>query len=161
MGIVARTLSLPVLTYFGDRSYSIYLWQGPLIGFAAILFATPGAIALAALASIIVAVATYARIEWIFSFATSWGRAAPRRSISFAAAFLAAALVCIAIHYLVPITVARLQAAAPLRATFLDDKRQRQRGTLGIKPCGSMVRLTRRRSFSSETRMPEPYHRFL
>jgi peptidoglycan/LPS O-acetylase OafA/YrhL len=135
-GVVARLLASPMPTYFGDRSYSIYLWQGPLISFAAILFATPRAIALAALSAILVAVATYSTIEVMFRYPNREANGvAPRHSVKFAAAFAAATLVCTSVYYLVPITVARLQAPAPLRATFLDAKCDRQSGSIGIKPC--------------------------
>jgi peptidoglycan/LPS O-acetylase OafA/YrhL len=132
-GVVCRALSRPWLTYFGDRSYSIYLWQGPLIGFAAILFATPLSIALAAAGSIAVAIVSYRIVEPMFRNQKRRFDLAIR--VPFGAAWLGAILVCLALYFIVPATVGRLEAAAPLRATFLDTNCARQRGTLGIAPC--------------------------
>ncbi len=134
-GMVGRALSWPLLTYFGDRSYSIYLWQGPLIGFAAILFATPLAIVLAATVSILVSIFSYRKVETMFRDPGRGLASARAAKMSFSSAWLGAILACIAFYLAVPMIIGRLEAPAPLRATFLDQKCERQRGTLGLAPC--------------------------
>jgi SGNH domain (fused to AT3 domains) len=126
-GIVGRALSWRPFTYFGDRSYSIYLWQGPLIVLAAILFATPLAIGLAAILSILISMVSYKAIEPMFRHS--------KRFLPFSLAWIGAGLACVAFHLVVPVTVGRIEASNALRATFLDEKCDRQRGSPGIAPC--------------------------
>jgi peptidoglycan/LPS O-acetylase OafA/YrhL len=61
---ISPLLSNPAMTMIGDLSYSIYLWHWPCIVFARLLFPeVPGTAALAALFSLIPAVASYRYVE--------------------------------------------------------------------------------------------------
>lgn len=134
-GIIGRALSFRVMVYLGDRSYSIYLWQGPLIGFAAILFATPWAISIAAFVSILISIASYGTVETMFRRRQNGTRRSAASPLRVASAYFAAILICAACYVFTLIVVSRFEAPAPLRATTFDTKCERQRGVLGIKPC--------------------------
>jgi hypothetical protein len=105
-----------------------------LIGLAAILFATPIAINLAAIASILFSMVSYRTIESMFRDSRR-GLTLARVRVSFPSAWLGAILACVAFYLAIPVTVGRFAAPAPLRATFLDQKCDRQRGALGLSPC--------------------------
>lgn len=134
-GVVGRALAWRGLTFLGDRSYSIYLWQGPLIVFASMLYATPLAAALAAAAAVLLSILSYEFVEQSFRAAHSavdGGRAGRFGSVYLVVAVV---VVCAAAHFVIAPWVGRYAAPAPLRATELDTVCQRQRGRAGIKPC--------------------------
>ncbi len=134
-GFVGRALALRGLTFFGDRSYSIYLWQGPLIMFASMLYATPLAAALAAITSVLLSILSYQFVEQRFRAARS--TADGSRAGHFSSRYLVGAtlVICAAAHFFIAPWVGRYAAPAALRATELDTICQRQRGKAGIKPC--------------------------
>jgi peptidoglycan/LPS O-acetylase OafA/YrhL len=61
---VSRALGSRVLTYIGDRSYSLYLWHWPFIVFAMVLWPTkPATLIAAALLSVVPAFLSYRYVE--------------------------------------------------------------------------------------------------
>lgn len=134
-GFVGRALCWRGMTFLGDRSYSIYLWQGPLIVFASMLYGTPQASWLAALGSILLSILTYQLVEQkhrLTSTDADGGRAGRIGSVWLYVCVMAA---CVFADAIVGPWISHLAAPTPTRATTLDTLCQRQRGALGIKPC--------------------------
>src|SRR5262249_25629385 len=111
------------------------LWQGPLIVFASMLYPTPAASALAAVASLLVSMLTYRRVEQAFRSGRADGDAKRRAGPAAASIYCGALLICAANYALIGPVIRRVAAPIPLRATSLDKHCERQRGILGIKPC--------------------------
>lgn len=134
-GVVGRLLGSSAMTFLGDRSYSIYLWQGPFIVFASILFSPPFGGALGALVSVLIAVALFRPVEFMFRMTQKGTKQRGGGALSFGFAYGGAVALCLAAGPLFGSVLTRLQAPLPLRATELDKSCMRQRGTLGIAPC--------------------------
>lgn len=80
---VSSTLATRPMTFLGDISYSWYLWHWPVIVFAAVLFpATPSLFVLAALASLVPALASYGLLEQPMR---RWRPSTTRRGVTAAA----------------------------------------------------------------------------
>jgi peptidoglycan/LPS O-acetylase OafA/YrhL len=143
-GPVQRWLAQPLAVAIGDRSYSIYLWQGPLIVYAAMLFSTTTATFVAALASIPLGALTYRWVEQRYrgrgGTHRSWrGRAttgaARLRPTAGAAGYVTLVGAFLLVEVAVAPLVADLHAEPPVRATRLDPDCLRQRADGGFDPC--------------------------
>lgn len=135
LGIVARNLAWRPLTFLGDRSFSIYLWQGPLIAYAAMLAPTDSAIAIAALLSVVVAALTGGKIENLFRQQQECRSAKPWTSPNFFTFYVAALGAVLILMPIVPIAHGGFAAARPVRAVALDKACKRQRGDQIFAPC--------------------------
>lgn len=137
-GWVAQLLACRPLVGLGDRSYSIYLWQGVLIVYAARLYPTPTATALAALAAILLAFLLYSVIELPFrkpNLAAAVPRTGTSPHLLGLKVFGIAVAALVSSWVLVTHVLSPQMAEKPARATTLDASCQRQRGVLGIAPC--------------------------
>jgi peptidoglycan/LPS O-acetylase OafA/YrhL len=142
-GPVQRRLAHPAALYLGDRSYSIYLWQGPLIVYAAMLYSTATAIAVAAVGSVLLGGLTYRSVEQRYrgrgGTHRSWraGEPAVRRGRPTAAltGFLALVGGFALVGTVLEPAIADLHAEPPVRATLLDPDCPRQRGDGRFEPC--------------------------
>lgn len=133
-GMIAKCLSSEPMQFFGDRSYSIYLWQGPLIVFAKMLFASVWAGIIAAVLSIAIASVSYRLIEPLFNNRKTAPNL-PRRLMRISSSVvITASLVAVSMPLIEKIHNTH---AAPMaqRATTLDQECARQRGRPGIEPC--------------------------
>ncbi len=134
-GIVSRFLSWPVFQFLGDRSYSIYIWQGPLIVFGAMLFAPPMGSAAGAVASVLVSLVLFRSVEQKPRNLDSLENRTFRKSLALGGTYVFVLALLIASQMLVLPLVQRFQAPAPVRATSLDEACERQRGVPGLEPC--------------------------
>jgi hypothetical protein len=142
----AARLAHPAALHLGDRSYSIYLWQGPLIVYAAMLFSTAWAAAVAALLAVPLGGLTYRTVEQRYrgrgGTHRAWraGALAVRRGPRVAALGAAAGYAAVVGGFalvgtvLAPV-VAEVHAEPPVRATRLDQDCLRQRADGGFDPC--------------------------
>lgn len=135
LGFVGRALCWRGMTFFGDRSYSIYLWQGPLIVFASMLYATPLASRLAALGSILLSILTYELVEKKFRSAGTEASGRRTGRIGSVRLYVCVMAACATADAIIGPWTSHFAAQAPMRATTLDRLCQRQRGIPGIKPC--------------------------
>lgn len=131
-GWVGRAMCWRGMTYLGDRSYSIYLWQGPLLVYAGMLYATPMASVLAALSTIPLSIITYELVEQRFRVSA---KGAGGRGAGWLQLFIGVLLLSAASDFIIRPWMRRYAAPAPVRATQLDLSCQRQRGIPGLKPC--------------------------
>lgn len=134
-GVVSRLLRWPVFQFLGDRSYSIYIWQGPLIVFGAVLFAPPFGSGAGAVASVLVSLALFRPIELGFRHLNASGSWGGKQYLGLAGVYTFVLALLVAAQMLLLPFVQPLQAPAPIRATALDQNCERQRGVLGIEPC--------------------------
>ncbi|MHB8059753.1 MAG: acyltransferase family protein [Gaiellaceae bacterium] len=105
---VSRLLSLRPMVWFGDLSYSVYLWHWPLIVFAKALWPTVGwAVPVAAGVSLLPAWLTYRFVENPIRFRA---RAGSRSTVALRGA-VALAAVCIAVPIAANLGLLRAQEA--------------------------------------------------
>ncbi|WP_366654703.1 acyltransferase family protein [Fodinicurvata sp. EGI_FJ10296] len=135
-GPTNHLISNAALVWLGDRSYSVYLWQGPLIAYALTLFSTSMSALIAAMMSVALAIPTHAFIE--NRYRSGYRQTQDTRGKSSrgnTATYFIAVTISIVGLWAVPMIVEKYHSEPAVRATTLDSDCARQRGDNGFDPC--------------------------